>query len=68
MKEFPDVFPNDLPGVPPKREINFGIDLLLDIRLIPILSYRMVLEELKDLKKQLKDLLDKSIFRPNVSS
>ena len=29
--EFPEVFPNDLPGVPPKREINFGIDLLPNI-------------------------------------
>ncbi|KAH0730003.1 hypothetical protein KY289_001191 [Solanum tuberosum] len=59
VNEFPDVFPNDLPGIPPKREIDFGIDLLSDTQSISILPYRMAPTELKELKEQLKDLLDK---------
>ncbi|KAH0689164.1 hypothetical protein KY289_016522 [Solanum tuberosum] len=64
VKEFPEVFPGDLLGVPPEGEIDFGIDLLLDTRPISILTYRMALVELKD---QLKDLLDKGFILPSVS-
>ena len=39
--EFPEVFPKDLPGVPPEREIDFGIDLLPDTQPISIPPYRM---------------------------
>ncbi|KAG5614612.1 hypothetical protein H5410_014436 [Solanum commersonii] len=59
-----EVFPNDLPGVPPKREIDYGIDLLLDTHLISILPYRMAPTELKE---QLNNLLDKGLIRPSVS-
>ncbi|XP_075101689.1 uncharacterized protein LOC142177123 [Nicotiana tabacum] len=65
VNEFPEVFPEDLPGVPPDREI--GIDLLHDTKPISIPSYRMAPAELKDLKVQLKDLLDKGFIRPSVS-
>ncbi|KAH0679850.1 hypothetical protein KY284_020935 [Solanum tuberosum] len=68
VKEFPEVFPDDIPGVPPEREINFGIDVLLDTSLISIPPYRMAPAELKELKEQLKDLLDKGFIRPSVSS
>ncbi|KAH0710411.1 hypothetical protein KY284_011838 [Solanum tuberosum] len=67
VKEFPEVFPDDLPGVPPEREIDFGIDLLPDTRPICIPPYRMAPVELKELKEQLKDLLDKGFIRPSVS-
>src|SRR5687767_8837761 len=67
VNEFPDVFPNDLPGIPPEREIDFGIDLLPDTRLIYIPPYRMAPAELKELKEQLKDLLDKGFIRPSIS-
>ncbi|KAH0784270.1 hypothetical protein KY290_003868 [Solanum tuberosum] len=67
VKEFPEVFPDDFPGVPPEREIDFGIDLLPDTRPISILPYRKAPEELKELKEQLKDLLDKGFIRPSVS-
>ncbi|KAG5576253.1 hypothetical protein H5410_056387 [Solanum commersonii] len=59
VKEFPKVFPYDLPGVPPDREINFGIDILSNTRRISIPPYRMAPAKLKELKEQLKDLLDK---------
>ncbi|WMV45517.1 hypothetical protein MTR67_038902 [Solanum verrucosum] len=58
VREFPKVFPDDLPSIPPRREIDFGIDLLLDTQPISIPPYRIAPAELKELKEQLKDLLD----------
>ncbi|WMV49999.1 hypothetical protein MTR67_043384 [Solanum verrucosum] len=57
--EFPKVFPDDLRSIPIEREIDFGIDLLVDKQPISIPPYRMASAELKKLKKQLKDFLDK---------
>ena len=68
MREFPEVFPNDLPRIPPEWEIDFGIDLLPDTNPISISPYRMTTAELKELKAQLKDLLDKGFIRPSISS
>ncbi|XP_075083715.1 uncharacterized protein LOC142167463 [Nicotiana tabacum] len=51
MREFSDVFPEDLPGLPPVREIDFGIDLLPDIHPISIPPYRMAPAELRELKQ-----------------
>ncbi|WMV45323.1 hypothetical protein MTR67_038708, partial [Solanum verrucosum] len=65
VNEFFDVFPNDLPGVPPEREIDFGIDLLPDTQPISIPPYRIAPVELKELKEQLRDLLEKGFIRPN---
>nr|XP_016440544.1 PREDICTED: uncharacterized protein LOC107766303 [Nicotiana tabacum] len=67
VNEFPEVFPEDLPGIPPDREIDFGIDLLPGTKPIFIPPYRMAPAELKELKVQLKDLLDKGFIRPSVS-
>ncbi|KAH0709413.1 hypothetical protein KY284_010840 [Solanum tuberosum] len=67
VSEFPKVFPNDIHGVSPEREIDFGLDILLDTHPISILPYRMAPAELKELKKQLKDLLEKGFIRPSVS-
>ena len=58
--EFPEVFPKDLPRVPPKREINFGIDLLPDTQPIFIPPYRMSQAELKELKEQ-----ERAVERPS---
>ena len=57
-----DVFPEDLPGVPPLQEIDFGIDLEPDTKPISIPPYRMAPTELKELKLQLKDLTDKGFI------
>ena len=51
--EFPDVFPDDLPGLPLNRELEFGIEVLLGSTPISIPSYRMAQMELKELKIQL---------------
>ena len=67
VSELPDVFPNDLPGISPEREIDFGIDFLPDTNLISILPYRMAPSKLKELKAQLKDLLDKGFMRTSIS-
>ncbi|KAH0679067.1 hypothetical protein KY284_020152 [Solanum tuberosum] len=62
VKEFPEVFPNDLPGVPPEREIDFDIDILPDTHSISIPPYRMALAELKE---RLKDLLEREYHQLN---
>ena len=59
MNEFSEVFPNDLPDIPPEQKLDFGIDLLPETYLISIPPYWMVPAELKVLKDQLNDLLDK---------
>ncbi|KAH0776590.1 hypothetical protein KY290_008001 [Solanum tuberosum] len=59
VSEFPEVITDDLPGVPPEREIDLGIDFFPDTRPISILPYQMTLAELKELKEQFKDLLEK---------
>ncbi|XP_070020932.1 uncharacterized protein [Nicotiana sylvestris] len=59
VKEYEDIFPDKLPGIPPEREIDFGIDLLPGTQLISIPLYRMAPAELIELKEKLKDLLEK---------
>lgn len=60
-------FPDDLPSIPPRRKIDVVIDLLPNTQPISILSYRMAPMELKELKNQLGDLLDKGFIRPSMS-
>ncbi|WMV14235.1 hypothetical protein MTR67_007620 [Solanum verrucosum] len=67
VDESSKMFPNDLSGIPLKRQIDFGIGLLPDTQPISIPSYHMASIELKELKALLKDLLDKSFIRPNIS-
>ena len=67
MREFPDVFPEDLLGLPPDREIEFSIDLLPGFNPICKAPYRMAPAELRELKAQLQELLDKGFIRPSVS-
>jgi len=67
VKEFIDVFSNDLPGLPPYKEIEFCIDLVPGTEPISMAPYRMAPAELRELKEQLQDLLDKKFIRPSVS-
>ena len=53
--------------MPPDKELKFGIDLLSGLALIFILPYKMIPGELKELKTQLQDLVNKSFIRPSVS-
>ncbi|KAL5562393.1 hypothetical protein UlMin_032140 [Ulmus minor] len=59
VKEFLDVFPEDLPGIPPDREIEFKIDLLPGTAPISKAPYRMAPAELRELQMQLQDLIKK---------
>jgi len=67
LVEFKDVFPEELPGLPPKREIDFTIDLKPGIEPIAKEPYRMLAPELKELQIQLKELLDLGFIRPSIS-
>ena len=67
VRDIPDVFPNDLPGLPLEREIDFPIDLVLGTAPISLPPYRMVPAELKELKTQLQDLVDRRFIRPSIS-
>ncbi|XP_070036706.1 uncharacterized protein [Nicotiana tomentosiformis] len=67
VNEFLGVFPDELPGIPPDREINFGIDVMLDMHPIFIPPYGMASVELKELKEQLMDFLQNGFIRPSVS-
>ena len=55
VREYLDVFPEELPGMPPDREVEFLIDLLPGTGPIAKRPYKMDVEELKELKKQLKE-------------
>ncbi|KAH0765510.1 hypothetical protein KY285_001381 [Solanum tuberosum] len=67
VSEFSEVFPNDLPGIPPDRNIDFCIDLEPGTRPISIPPYRMAPAELRELKAQIQELLDKGFIRPSAS-
>jgi hypothetical protein len=65
--EYPDVFPDDMPGMPPDRDIEFIIELQLGTAPISKRPYRMPPNELAELKIQLQDLLDKGFIHPSAS-
>ncbi|KAL0556497.1 hypothetical protein IC582_005011 [Cucumis melo] len=68
VKEFLNVFSNNLSGLPPDREIEFTIELLPGAAPISQAPYRMAPSGLKELKMQLQELVDKGYIRPSVSS
>nr|GFB83706.1 putative reverse transcriptase domain-containing protein [Tanacetum cinerariifolium] len=65
--EFPYVFPDELPGIPPVREVEFNIKLIPGAEPISKAPYRMAPVELKELKDQLQELLERGFIRPSVS-
>ena len=67
VKEFPDVFPDDISGLLPDREVEFTIDLIPGTEPISIPPYRMAPTELRELKNQLEELLSKGFIRPSKS-
>jgi hypothetical protein len=67
VQEFSDVFPEDVSDMPPEREVEFTIDLVPGTSPISMAPYRMSASELGELKKQLKELLEKKFIRPSVS-
>jgi hypothetical protein len=67
VSEFSDVFPNDLPGMPPERAIEFKIELQTSTSPIAKALYKMSPVEMRELKIQLQGLLDKGYIRPSTS-
>ncbi|TYK08793.1 retrotransposon protein, putative, Ty3-gypsy subclass [Cucumis melo var. makuwa] len=67
VREFPDVFPEELSGLPPDREIEFSIDLVSGTAPISQAPYRMAPIELRELKSQLQELVDKGFIGPSAS-
>jgi hypothetical protein len=67
VNEYPDVFPEELPGMPPDRDIEFVIDLIPGTSPIAKRPYRMAASELTELKKQLEELQRMGFIRPSSS-
>jgi hypothetical protein len=65
--EFPDVFSEELPGLPSDREVDFAIELIPGTTPISRRPYRMPPNELVELKTQQKELLDKGFIQPSSS-
>jgi hypothetical protein len=67
VSEFPDVFPKDLSGMPPDRDIEFSIELIPGTTPISKNPYRMDVKDLAELKKQIEELLSKGFIYPSSS-
>nr|GEY48369.1 putative reverse transcriptase domain-containing protein [Tanacetum cinerariifolium] len=67
VREFPGVFPKDLSGLPPSREIEFRIDLIHGAMPVAKSPYRLAPTEMQELANQLKELQDKGFIRPSSS-
>ena len=67
VNEYPDVFPEELPGMPPDRDVEFVIDLVPGTAPIAKRPYRMAASELAELKKQLEELQRIGFIRPSSS-
>nr|GEU64402.1 putative reverse transcriptase domain-containing protein [Tanacetum cinerariifolium] len=67
VRDFPEVFPEDLLGLPPARPVEFQIDLILGASLVVRAPYRLAPSEMKELSKQIQDLSDKDFIRPSSS-
>ncbi|GJU78162.1 putative reverse transcriptase domain-containing protein [Tanacetum coccineum] len=67
VKDFPEVFPEDLPGLPPTRQVEFQIDLVPGAAPVARAPYRLAPSEMKELSEQLKELSDKGFIRPSSS-
>jgi len=67
VKDFPEVFPEDLTEMLPEREVEFTIDLMPGSSPISKAPYRMAPKELHELKTQLEELMRKGFIRPSVS-
>ena len=65
--EYNDVFPNELPGLPPPRDVDFSIELHLDTSFISMTPHRMASVELQELKVQIQELPGKGFIRPSTS-
>ncbi|GJS30882.1 putative reverse transcriptase domain-containing protein [Tanacetum coccineum] len=67
VRDFPEVSPEDLPGIPPARQVEFQIDLVPGVAPVARAPYRLAPSEMKELAEQLQELSDKGFIRPSSS-
>ncbi|GJY42422.1 putative reverse transcriptase domain-containing protein [Tanacetum coccineum] len=67
VRDFPEVFSEDLPGLPPVRQVEFQIDLIPRAALVARASYRLAPSEMQELSDQLQELADQGFIRPSTS-
>ncbi|GJT95309.1 putative reverse transcriptase domain-containing protein [Tanacetum coccineum] len=67
VREFPEVFPEDLPGLPPVRQVEFQIDLIPGTTPVARAPYRLAPLEMQELSNQLQELSDRGFIRPSTS-
>ncbi|GJR97872.1 putative reverse transcriptase domain-containing protein [Tanacetum coccineum] len=67
VRDFLEVFPEDLPGLPPTQQVEFQIDLVPGAALVARSPYRLAPSEMQELSTQLQELFDKGFIRPNSS-
>nr|GFA30396.1 reverse transcriptase domain-containing protein [Tanacetum cinerariifolium] len=67
VRDFPEVFPEDLPGIPPARPVEFQINLVPGAVPVARAPYRLAPSEMKELAEQLQELSDKGFIRPSSS-
>ncbi|GKE88182.1 hypothetical protein Tco_1565657, partial [Tanacetum coccineum] len=65
IRDFPEVFLKDFPGIPPTRQVEFQIDLILGVAPVARTPYRLAPSEMKELSDQLQELSDKGFIRPS---
>ncbi|GJT95476.1 putative reverse transcriptase domain-containing protein [Tanacetum coccineum] len=65
VREFPEVFPEDFPGLPPARQVEFQIDLVPGAAPVGRALYRLTPAEMQELSTQLQELCDKGFIRPS---
>nr|GEW08539.1 putative reverse transcriptase domain-containing protein [Tanacetum cinerariifolium] len=67
IRDFPEVFPDKLPGLPPPRQVEFCIDLIPGATLVARVPYRLAPSEMKEFFEQLRELSEKGFIRPSSS-
>ncbi|KAF5808044.1 putative nucleotidyltransferase, Ribonuclease H [Helianthus annuus] len=67
VRDYPELFPEELPGLPPARQVEFRIDLVPGANPIAIAPYRLAPSEMQELSKQLQELSEKGFIRPSFS-
>ena len=68
LLEFDNVFPNEFPGLPPKREIKFSIEINPGTKPVSRAPYQILFPKHRELQVKLQELLDQGTIRPNVST
>ncbi|GKG07799.1 hypothetical protein Tco_0330768, partial [Tanacetum coccineum] len=68
IRDFPEVFPDELPGLPPPRQVEFRIDLILGAAHVARTPYRLAPSKMKELSKQLQELLEKELNKLTIKN